>query len=76
MAENNKKQENPQELPKPQSMKKQNKKMSILLYAVIVLCLLGSVTGSDGVFVIASILGIILAIVYLVVFFKNRPKGK
>ena len=80
MAENKKKQAKEEKLPKPESMKKANKKTSILTYGIIILGLVVVLTSGlegnigEGIFLIAALVAIVGAIVMGVKSFKHRAR--
>lgn len=80
MAENKKNKAADENLPKPESMNKENKKMSGLLWGVIILGLIVSLTSGlegdigEGIFLFAALFTVIFAIVYFIKARNNRAK--
>lgn len=79
MAENKKKQVK-EDLPKPESMKKANKKISFITYGIIILFMVVILTSNlegdigEGIFLIAALVAIVSAIVMGVKRFKHRAR--
>ena len=81
MAENQKNNVTDENLPKPESVKKANKKLGVFIGILLVLYLVAMFTSelggdiAEGIFLITALAAVVLGIVLLVKNYKHRLKG-